>query len=108
MAKNNYTVIDLFAGCGGLSLGLYQAGWHGQVSRHHRSTPPLVRVKPMAEVLGQAHALELCVVGHLDHVWVFKVGTHILRKLFSGFPYCSSRSPLTHRIAFSRISFLVI
>lgn len=27
MAK--YTVIDLFAGCGGLSLGLYQAGWQG-------------------------------------------------------------------------------
>jgi len=27
--KNEYTVIDLFAGCGGLSLGLYQAGWHG-------------------------------------------------------------------------------
>lgn len=24
-----YTVIDLFAGAGGLSLGLYQAGWHG-------------------------------------------------------------------------------
>ena len=23
------TVIDLFAGCGGLSLGLYQTGWHG-------------------------------------------------------------------------------
>lgn len=28
MAKK-YTVIDLFAGAGGLSLGLYQAGWHG-------------------------------------------------------------------------------
>ncbi len=30
MKKNcEYTVIDLFAGCGGLSLGLYQAGWNG-------------------------------------------------------------------------------
>ena len=29
MAKKKYTVIDLFAGCGGLSLGLYQAGWEG-------------------------------------------------------------------------------
>lgn len=29
MAKKKYTVIDLFAGCGGLSLGLYQAGWNG-------------------------------------------------------------------------------
>lgn len=27
--QNQYTVIDLFAGCGGLSLGLYQAGWQG-------------------------------------------------------------------------------
>ncbi len=29
MKKKKYTVIDLFAGCGGLSLGLYQAGWQG-------------------------------------------------------------------------------
>ena len=27
--KKKYTVIDLFAGCGGLSLGLYLAGWQG-------------------------------------------------------------------------------
>lgn len=29
MAKEEHIVIDLFAGCGGLSLGLYQAGWSG-------------------------------------------------------------------------------
>lgn len=29
MPEKQYTVIDLFAGAGGLSLGLYQAGWHG-------------------------------------------------------------------------------
>lgn len=27
--NKRYTVIDLFSGAGGLSLGLYQAGWHG-------------------------------------------------------------------------------
>ena len=27
--QKKHTVIDLFAGCGGLSLGLYQAGWQG-------------------------------------------------------------------------------
>lgn len=29
MSDRKYTVIDLFAGCGGLSLGLYLAGWSG-------------------------------------------------------------------------------
>lgn len=27
--RKRYTVIDLFSGAGGLSLGLYQSGWHG-------------------------------------------------------------------------------
>jgi DNA (cytosine-5)-methyltransferase 1 len=29
MSKNELTYIDLFAGCGGLSLGLHNAGWKG-------------------------------------------------------------------------------
>ena len=29
MSNIQYSVIDLFAGCGGRSLGLYQAGWNG-------------------------------------------------------------------------------
>lgn len=29
LSEKKYTVIDLFAGCGGLSLGLYLAGWNG-------------------------------------------------------------------------------
>ena len=28
-AKNNFTYIDLFSGCGGLGLGLHNAGWNG-------------------------------------------------------------------------------
>ena len=37
MAEKAYRVVDLFAGCGGLSLGLYQAGWNGvfAVEKNH-------------------------------------------------------------------------
>ncbi|RYZ53253.1 MAG: DNA cytosine methyltransferase, partial [Sphingobacteriales bacterium] len=28
-SDNQHTYIDLFSGCGGLSLGLHQAGWKG-------------------------------------------------------------------------------
>lgn len=33
------TVIDLFAGAGGLSLGLYQAGWEGLSSISDTNMP---------------------------------------------------------------------
>lgn len=37
--EKKYTVIDLFAGCGGLSLGLYQAGWEGlfAIEKNHNA-----------------------------------------------------------------------
>lgn len=39
MNNRKYTVIDLFAGCGGLSLGLYQAGWSGVFAVEKISVP---------------------------------------------------------------------
>lgn len=30
MPRSRYSVIDLFSGCGGLSLGLYNSGWSGE------------------------------------------------------------------------------
>lgn len=30
MPRSQYSVIDLFSGCGGLSLGLYNSGWSGE------------------------------------------------------------------------------
>lgn len=36
-AKENKVFIDLFSGCGGLSLGLMNAGWHGLFAIEHNS-----------------------------------------------------------------------
>lgn len=63
--RNPYTVIDIFAGCGGLSLGLYQAGWKGIFAieknscafetlsynliekKHHFAWPEWLPIKPL-------------------------------------------------------------
>lgn len=103
MVERAYTAVDLFAGCGGLSLGLEQAGFQpllfSEINRaaadtyeHNRPHLNLLRVGPISEILapGVIESLELTLRGK-----------RIRRvDLLCGGPPCQGYSGIGHRRTF--------
>ena len=71
-----------------------KAGGQRQVGGHHGCASPLMRVEPMPQMFGQAHALKLGVVGHLDDSRVFQCCQDICRKLFAAGKINSHHRPI--------------
>ena len=99
----NFTFIDLFAGCGGLSLGLEQAGFHpllvSEVNKHAMETYMANRQgKDIKQVPDIYKLTNLKLQDYLDEWGIDGSQTRV--DLVCGGPPCQGYSGIGHRRSF--------
>lgn len=109
--KNQFTVVDLFAGCGGLSLGLEQANFHpiyvNELNDHARGTYLRNResLNPRLERFHSSNIREMLAGDYLPKLQVefereYGVGSREIDLIVGG-PPCQGFSGIGHRRSYA-------